>query len=226
MKIINKILSTIVGITMLANSLLVSGSGIVLQNAYASGSYENIIAEVLQIDSYISSGLYLEAIELCNKTLSTRNISDSDKAILTADKEKAENAYNAYLTSLNTVSYANIANEVNRINSYISRGLYLEAISLCNSTLSNYTLSPDDINLLNNLKNSSESRYNAYLSSSRTSTGNSSSSSQNVSYTVYRTKTGSKYHRNGCRYLSRSKIAISKSDAISIGLTPCSVCKP
>lgn len=50
--------------------------------------------------------------------------------------------------------------------------------------------------------------------------------SNNVSYTVYRTKTGSKYHRDGCRYLSRSQIAISKSDAVSMGLTPCSICQP
>ena len=49
---------------------------------------------------------------------------------------------------------------------------------------------------------------------------------QNNEYTVYITKTGNKYHRAGCRYLSRSQIAISKSDAIGSGFTPCSVCNP
>lgn len=49
---------------------------------------------------------------------------------------------------------------------------------------------------------------------------------EKTSYTVYRTKTGHKYHRSGCRYLSRSKIAISKSNAESMGLSPCSVCNP
>ncbi|MEA4895137.1 MAG: MBL fold metallo-hydrolase [Oscillospiraceae bacterium] len=44
--------------------------------------------------------------------------------------------------------------------------------------------------------------------------------------TVYVTKTGSKYHLDGCRYLSKSKIAISLSDAKSQGYTPCSVCNP
>lgn len=44
--------------------------------------------------------------------------------------------------------------------------------------------------------------------------------------TVYITRTGSKYHRSGCRYLSRSKISISRSNAISSGYTPCSVCRP
>lgn len=43
--------------------------------------------------------------------------------------------------------------------------------------------------------------------------------------TVYITKTGSKYHRSGCRYLSRSQIPISLESAMrSYG--PCSVCKP
>ena len=55
---------------------------------------------------------------------------------------------------------------------------------------------------------------------------NKTSSSSENSYTVYITATGSKYHRNGCRYLSRSQISISKSDAISQGYDACSVCNP
>lgn len=43
--------------------------------------------------------------------------------------------------------------------------------------------------------------------------------------TVYITKTGSKYHTSGCRYLSRSKIPISLEDAIR-RYSPCSVCRP
>jgi hypothetical protein len=46
------------------------------------------------------------------------------------------------------------------------------------------------------------------------------------STTVYITKTGEKYHRAGCRYLSSSKIAISLADAKARGYTPCSVCDP
>jgi hypothetical protein len=46
------------------------------------------------------------------------------------------------------------------------------------------------------------------------------------STTVYITKTGEKYHRSGCRYLSSSKIAISLADAKARGYTPCSVCDP
>lgn len=50
--------------------------------------------------------------------------------------------------------------------------------------------------------------------------------STNNSYTVYITKTGSKYHRSGCRYLSKSQISIDKNDAISQGYSACSVCNP
>jgi competence protein ComEC len=44
--------------------------------------------------------------------------------------------------------------------------------------------------------------------------------------TVYVTKTGKKYHRDGCQYLSHSKIKITLKDAKAAGYTPCSVCRP
>lgn len=43
--------------------------------------------------------------------------------------------------------------------------------------------------------------------------------------TVFITETGTKYHRDGCRYLSKSKIEISLSRAKS-AYQPCKVCKP
>lgn len=78
---------------------------------------------------------------------------------------------------------------------------------------------------LNTAKASSEK------SSSSTSTAVSSSetvqeSAPSTSYTVYITKTGEKYHRDGCRYLKKSQIAIDKDDAVAQGYTPCSVCNP
>jgi competence protein ComEC len=42
--------------------------------------------------------------------------------------------------------------------------------------------------------------------------------------TVYITETGSKYHKDGCRHLSKSKIPISLSEAKSQGYSPCGVC--
>lgn len=49
---------------------------------------------------------------------------------------------------------------------------------------------------------------------------------QNVSKIVYITKTGEKYHLDGCRSLSRSQIEITLDKAIARGFEPCSVCKP
>jgi len=46
------------------------------------------------------------------------------------------------------------------------------------------------------------------------------------SVTVYITKTGEKYHRDGCQYLAKSKIAINLEDAKARGYGPCSKCKP
>jgi len=44
--------------------------------------------------------------------------------------------------------------------------------------------------------------------------------------TVYVTRTGEKYHRAGCRYLSRSMIPMTLETAKARGYTPCSVCRP
>ena len=41
---------------------------------------------------------------------------------------------------------------------------------------------------------------------------------------IYITKTGEKYHKNGCFYLRKSKIEMKLIDAISEGYTPCSRC--
>lgn len=47
-----------------------------------------------------------------------------------------------------------------------------------------------------------------------------------LTQTVYITKTGKKYHKGSCRYLSNSKIEIKKSKAVEAGYDACKVCKP
>ena len=44
--------------------------------------------------------------------------------------------------------------------------------------------------------------------------------------TVYITRTGKKYHGLDCRYLRKSCIPISLTEAKQRGYTPCKVCKP
>lgn len=44
--------------------------------------------------------------------------------------------------------------------------------------------------------------------------------------TVYITETGTKYHRENCKFLAKSKIAIERADAIKKGYKACTVCKP
>ncbi len=44
--------------------------------------------------------------------------------------------------------------------------------------------------------------------------------------TVYITRTGERYHRAGCRHLSRSSAPLSLSDAVMRGYTACRTCRP
>jgi competence protein ComEC len=58
------------------------------------------------------------------------------------------------------------------------------------------------------------------------STGGGTTTASGSDPIVYITATGECYHRDGCRYLSKSKIAIRLSKAKAEGYRPCSVCKP
>jgi len=51
-------------------------------------------------------------------------------------------------------------------------------------------------------------------------------SQQPIPDLVYITKTGTKYHRQGCQYLWGSSGAIERSEAIKLDYTACSVCNP
>ncbi|NFD76166.1 transpeptidase-transglycosylase [Clostridium botulinum] len=83
----------------------------------------------------------------------------------------------------------------------------------------------------NKIKAENEQAQAAFAQS--TDKGNSndqSNESENVdnnqNYTVYKTRTGSKYHSSGCRYLRKSCYETTVSQARNEGLTPCSVCNP
>lgn len=53
-----------------------------------------------------------------------------------------------------------------------------------------------------------------------------SASTETQSLTVYVTRTGEKYHRDGCRYLKKSKTAVLLSELDPKKYSPCSVCQP
>lgn len=44
--------------------------------------------------------------------------------------------------------------------------------------------------------------------------------------TVYITRSGKKYHLDGCDYLSEKKMAVSLSDALKAGYESCAYCQP
>jgi len=44
--------------------------------------------------------------------------------------------------------------------------------------------------------------------------------------TVYITKTGEKYHRDGCISLRKSRFAVSLKEAVERGYGPCKICQP
>jgi hypothetical protein len=48
----------------------------------------------------------------------------------------------------------------------------------------------------------------------------------NGDQTVYITRSGKKYHAEGCRFLRQSMTPAKLKDAVKSGYTPCSVCKP
>jgi len=49
---------------------------------------------------------------------------------------------------------------------------------------------------------------------------------ENQNSIVYITKSGTKYHRAGCRFLGQSDVPISLAEAKRRGYTPCATCKP
>lgn len=71
-----------------------------------------------------------------------------------------------------------------------------------------------------NKKTESQSKVQKNLSQSTKN-----DETQKKSINVYVTKTGEKYHRDGCRYLKKSRIAMPLENAKK-SYSPCSVCNP
>ncbi|MFV3012729.1 cell envelope integrity protein TolA [Clostridium botulinum] len=79
----------------------------------------------------------------------------------------------------------------------------------------------------NKIKAENEQAQAAFAQSTGKDNSNESENvDNNQNYTVYKTRTGSKYHSSGCRYLKKSCYETTVSQARNEGLTPCSVCNP
>lgn len=86
--------------------------------------------------------------------------------------------------------------------------------------------------LPNDLEESIESTIHHSLwnwdvsSSSKTNSSHVAPNLRSSSGKFFRSYSGKKYHIGSCRYLSKSKIPISLSNAKAMGLSQCGVCKP
>lgn len=91
-------------------------SAVIISSMVTEEHYYNATNEVNQINSFIASGMYIEAIQLCESTLHSRDLSEDDKALISAYKTQAENLYNTYLyneqnkATTTTPVYANPSN--------------------------------------------------------------------------------------------------------------------
>lgn len=116
-------------------------------------------------------------------------------------------------------TYKELENKYNDLNTK-----YKDLDTKYNDINSNYkTLQSQNESLKEQVQNYLEQLNN--INKSNTYSYNYSTTNED-NYEVYITRTGSKYHNGSCSYLRQSKIAISKSDAIAQGYTPCSRCNP
>lgn len=73
-------------------------------------------------------------------------------------------------------------------------------------------------------KNNSSSKSDTTDTKKNSKTVKKSDNPKNI--TVHITKSGSKYHRAGCRHLNKSDIEVTLEEALNKGLTPCKTCNP
>ena len=105
---------------------------------------------------------------------------------------------------------------IERLEEKIDEISYVETVSLQTSSYNNIetTISNTETNKVEEVKVIKET------------TKVNNSANQKITKTVYLTNTGAKYHAAGCRYLKKSCTEVSLEQALSMGKTPCSVCRP
>jgi len=96
------------------------------------------------------------------------------------------------------------------------------------NNINDNNVSTDNGNNANGGNNTGNNGNNNGSSSDNNSNGNDKTDETigSSDITVYITRTGQRYHKDGCRHLARSKIETTLSSAKVQGLTACGTCKP
>lgn len=123
--------------------------------------YYNAIDEYNQIWTFIKNSMYLEAARDSQHTLDWHYLSPDDVDIFTHFRDEANYKYRLYLNG--TYATSDVSWQIRQIRSYISRGLYIEAMNLCEQTRSKYTISREDTNTIQDLYNEAADKYQIYL---------------------------------------------------------------
>lgn len=200
---------------------------------------ELIKAQTERIDSYYNQGMYYEALTELNQLEASDNRSVWDQNTINAKRTSIETA----AANVNT-----IYKKFGLIKNYLNQKLYYEARDELTWLETSFSLPPtesakwEEYNLdvqagireyeqlvaEAEQKRQEEAARQASEANKRVKDAEKakSNASQKNSYTVYITRTGSKYHRAGCRYLRQSQIAIDRNAAINQGYDACSVCNP
>lgn len=165
--------------------------------------------------------------------VSTNSVGTVDSEELNKVKDELNIANSKLEEAENTIKY--LSSELEN-----SKGEYenqVQNLTTSNSELQEKvnTLTTEKTELEDKVEELEEENSKLKTSASKSSSARTTSSTATAkaatpvessnSYTVYITKTGSKYHRDGCSYL-KSKIAIDKNSAISSGYSACSRCNP
>lgn len=140
--------------------------------------------------------------------------------------------YDYYICKTNYTKIYQSNKKLTKKNKYLSsentriRNLYMDQAKELIESQNNYRSLKGKYDFLDNQykknhKNKKHTKNN--VSSNNTDALNESPPSDSI---VYMTDYGNKYHVAGCKYLKKSAIAISKSEAKQRGLSPCSQCNP
>ncbi len=118
---------------------------------------EVVNSQIEQIEAYINSGMYLEALELCDSVENTDNISSYCKLTVQRLRTEAEQRYNGYLEDVSIQSF------VGELQNNINNGYYLEVVNAVNELLSKYDIKENNKETLEYYKSLAQNAYNDYL---------------------------------------------------------------